>query len=43
VQKRFAELGVEPRSSTPEELSKFFQSEEKRWSQVVERAKIPKQ
>ena len=43
VQKRFAELGVEGRASTPEELTKFFSGEARRWSQVVERAKIPKQ
>ena len=43
VQKRFAELGVEPRSSTPEQLRDFFISESRRWTQVVEAAKIPKQ
>src|SRR5678815_423993 len=43
VQKRFAELGVEPRSSSPEQLREFFISESKRWSRVVEAAKIPKQ
>ena len=43
VQKRFAELGVEPRSSTPEALREFFISEARRWSRVVEAAKIPKQ
>ena len=43
VQKRFSELGVEPRPSTPEHLREFFVSESKRWSQVVESAKIPKQ
>jgi tripartite-type tricarboxylate transporter receptor subunit TctC len=43
VQKRFAELGVEPRASTPEQLREFFISESKRWSRVVETAKIPKQ
>ena len=43
VQKRFADLGVEGRASTPEELTKFFAGESRRWSQVVERAKIPKQ
>jgi tripartite-type tricarboxylate transporter receptor subunit TctC len=43
VQKRFADLGVEGRASTPEELRKFFAAESQRWSQVVERAKIPKQ
>src|SRR5258708_16533242 len=43
VEKRFAELGVEGRASTPAELRAFFQSESKRWSRVVEAAKIPKQ
>jgi len=43
VQQRFSQLGVEPRSSTPEQLREFFISESKRWSRVVETAKIPKQ
>lgn len=43
VQKRYAELGVEPRASTPEHLKEFFVSESKRWTQVVEKAGIPKQ
>jgi tripartite-type tricarboxylate transporter receptor subunit TctC len=43
VQKRFAELGVEARASSPEELRKFFAAESSRWSKVVETAKIPKQ
>jgi tripartite-type tricarboxylate transporter receptor subunit TctC len=43
VQKRFGELGVEPRASTPEYLREFFVSEAKRWGRVVEAAKIPKQ
>jgi tripartite-type tricarboxylate transporter receptor subunit TctC len=43
VQKRFAELGVEARTSTPEQLREFFVSESKRWTGVVEAAKIPKQ
>ncbi len=43
VQKRYAELGVEPRSSTPEALREFFVSESARWTRVVESAKIPKQ
>ena len=41
VQKRFAELGVEGRSSSPKELADFYASETKRWTGVVERAKIP--
>jgi tripartite-type tricarboxylate transporter receptor subunit TctC len=43
VQKRFGELGVEPRPSTPQELKEFYASEAKRWTAVVERAGIPKQ
>ena len=43
VQKRFEELGVEGRTSTPEHLRDFFIAESKRWSRVVETAKIPKQ
>ena len=43
VQKRLADLGVEGRTSTPEELRKFFAAESQRWSKVVEAAKIPKQ
>lgn len=43
VQSRLADLGVEPRSSTPEELKAFFVSETQRWTRVVEAAKIPKQ
>jgi tripartite-type tricarboxylate transporter receptor subunit TctC len=43
VQKRFGELGVEARTSTPGELRDFFVSESKRWTRVVEAAKIPKQ
>jgi len=43
VQKRYADLGVEGRASTPEELKDFYASETKRWTRVVERAGIPKQ
>ncbi len=43
VQKRFAELGVEGRPSTPAQLRDFYESETKRWTKVVEIAKIPKQ
>jgi tripartite-type tricarboxylate transporter receptor subunit TctC len=43
VQKRFAELGVDARPSTPEQLRDFFVSESARWTRVVEAAKIPKQ
>jgi tripartite-type tricarboxylate transporter receptor subunit TctC len=43
VQQRFAELGVDGRTSSPEHLREFFIAESKRWTRVVEAAKIPKQ
>jgi tripartite-type tricarboxylate transporter receptor subunit TctC len=43
VQKRFAELGVEGRASTPAELKAFYAAETRRWTRVVEHARIPKQ
>jgi tripartite-type tricarboxylate transporter receptor subunit TctC len=43
VQKRLGELGVDARTSTPEELRQFFIAESQRWTRVVEAAKIPKQ
>lgn len=43
VQQRLLQLGVEARASTPEQLSELFVSESRRWSRVVEMAKIPKQ
>ncbi|MDQ5848991.1 MAG: tripartite tricarboxylate transporter substrate-binding protein, partial [Pseudomonadota bacterium] len=42
VRERFAQLGVEGRSSSPEALREFFVAEAKRWGRVVETAKIPK-
>jgi tripartite-type tricarboxylate transporter receptor subunit TctC len=42
VQQRFAQLGVEGRASSPEQLREFFISEARRWGRVVETAKIPK-
>jgi len=43
VQKRFEELGVDGRASTPDQLREFFVAGSKRWTRVVEAAKIPKQ
>ena len=43
VVKRYAEVGIEARPTTPEELRKRFVAEIKKWSDVIERAKIPKQ
>jgi tripartite-type tricarboxylate transporter receptor subunit TctC len=42
VRERFAQLGVEGRASSPEQLREFFVSEARRWGRVVETAKIPK-
>lgn len=42
VRERFAQLGVEGRASSPEQLREFFISEARRWGRVVETAKIPK-
>ncbi|MGK6316361.1 Bug family tripartite tricarboxylate transporter substrate binding protein [Neorhizobium sp. DT-125] len=43
LQKRFAELGVEARSSTPEEIGNRLKDDIKKWSAVIEKAGIPKQ
>lgn len=43
IQKRFADLGVEARSSTPEEIGKRLSDDIRKWSDVIERAGIPKQ
>jgi len=43
VQKRFADLGVEPRATPPGEMRKFYAAEAQRWAGVVEAAGIPKQ
>jgi tripartite-type tricarboxylate transporter receptor subunit TctC len=43
VHKRLAELGVDARGSTPEQLQDLLTSEIKRWSDVIVRAKIEKQ
>lgn len=43
IQKRFAELGVEARSSTPEEIGKRLADDISKWSAVIEKAGIPKQ
>ncbi len=42
VQRRLLELGVEARASTPTELRELFISEQRRWTQVIEAAGIPK-
>jgi tripartite-type tricarboxylate transporter receptor subunit TctC len=43
VKKRLAELGVDARSSTPEQLATLLDAEIKRWSEVIVRAKVPRQ
>ena len=43
VQKRYLDLGIEARASSPEELRKRLADDIVKWSQVIERAKIPKQ
>ncbi|TDK32360.1 tripartite tricarboxylate transporter substrate binding protein [Rhizobium deserti] len=43
IQKRFAELGVEARSSTPEAIGQRMADDVKKWSAVIEKAGIAKQ
>lgn len=43
VQKRFAELGVEARSSTPQEIGDRLAADIEKWGAVIEKAGIPKQ
>jgi tripartite-type tricarboxylate transporter receptor subunit TctC len=42
VQKRYFDLGVEAKASTPEELKARLVGDIKKWSDVIEKAKIPK-
>ncbi len=42
VRKRLAELYVEARGSTADQMSKLLQSEIQRWSQVIDQAGIPR-
>jgi putative tricarboxylic transport membrane protein len=42
VIKRYQEVGITARASTPEEVSKRLVADIKKWSDVIERAKIPK-
>lgn len=42
IQQRFAELGVEARSSTPDEIGKRLSDDIEKWSEVIEKAGIPK-
>jgi len=43
VKKRFDELAVEPRPSTPEEFRAHLKSEISKWQKVIDQAHIPKQ
>jgi tripartite-type tricarboxylate transporter receptor subunit TctC len=43
LRKRLADLDVDARSSTPEQLAGLLASETRRWSDVIARAKIPRQ
>jgi tripartite-type tricarboxylate transporter receptor subunit TctC len=43
LKQRLADLGVDARSSTPEQLASLLAGEIRRWSQVIERARIPRQ
>ncbi|WP_425644511.1 Bug family tripartite tricarboxylate transporter substrate binding protein [Agrobacterium leguminum] len=43
IKKRFAELGVEARSSSPAEIGTRLSEDIARWSAVIEKAGIPKQ
>ena len=43
LQKRFADLGVEARSSTPDEIGKRLADDITKWSAVIQKANIPKQ
>jgi tripartite-type tricarboxylate transporter receptor subunit TctC len=43
IQKRFAELGVEARASTPDEIGKRLADDISKWGAVIEKANIPKQ
>ena len=43
VNKKLHELNVEPQAGTPEQASELLASEIRRWGEVIERARIPKQ
>ena len=43
VRKQLADLNVTPRGGTPEQLRDLLASEVRRWSEVIVRAKVPRQ
>jgi tripartite-type tricarboxylate transporter receptor subunit TctC len=43
VKKQLADLSMEARASSPEQLATLLDSEIRRWSKVIARAGIPRQ
>jgi tripartite-type tricarboxylate transporter receptor subunit TctC len=43
VKQRYAELGIEAKASTPEELKARLQADIAKWASLIERAGIQKQ
>ena len=43
VKQRYADLGIEAKASTPEQLKERLEGDIKKWAAVIERAGIPKQ
>ncbi|MGK6306858.1 Bug family tripartite tricarboxylate transporter substrate binding protein [Variovorax sp. DT-64] len=43
VKKQFADVSVEPRASSPEQLATLLDYEIRRWGEVIARARIPRQ
>jgi tripartite-type tricarboxylate transporter receptor subunit TctC len=43
VKQKMLELGVNPQSSTPEEMTEYINADIVKWGQVIEKAKIEKQ
>jgi len=42
IVKRYREVGITARASSPQDVSKRFVADVKKWSEVIERAKIPR-
>jgi tripartite-type tricarboxylate transporter receptor subunit TctC len=40
VQQRFADLGLEPVGSTPDQAARFIREEAGRWQKVIKDAKV---
>jgi tripartite-type tricarboxylate transporter receptor subunit TctC len=43
VKERYADLGIEAKASSPEELEAHLKADITKWAAVIERAGIPKQ